>query len=97
MKNNFSGTYMAENETATTEAANKFGNIYLFVFWVIFLAGYVTCNVLVLALAIFFSQDKDDKKKRTGKILYVVALFMLVIIVGVLAAISAWTATTSEK
>ncbi|KAG2424898.1 hypothetical protein HXX76_014056 [Chlamydomonas incerta] len=36
------------------------------------------------------STEGSEKKQRLSKILYIVSLFMLVVIVGVLAAVSAW-------
>lgn len=68
---------------------NMFGSIYLFVFWIIVLCAFVASNIVVLTLAIIYSQDPSEKKKKTSKILYIVALFLLVILVAVLAAVSA--------
>lgn len=76
--------------TAAPRAPVGAGNLYLFVFWVVCLAGYIAANVVVLTLAIVMSTESSEKKQRLSKIMYIVALFMLVILVGVLAAVSAW-------
>lgn len=77
------------NEEGTESTKQLFGNVYLFVFWVIFLGGYVAANITVLTLAIIYSNDANPAKKKNSKILFMVALFLLVILVAVLAVVSA--------